>query len=330
MAALARLLDQTMNDIQSMDSEFEERLVRTVQETEASVERLAEERTQRALADAERNMRASITEELQARFERQVSDAVSAVRNELSEEQMQLKTELQVLRESAATWERERSQLVSDGEKNRQLLEQASEDLQRITVETDEAAVIALERQVSSAVERVRAEAAAKWEAERTELFAQRDRAVEALADRDAEHHQAIEVMDRVRSELTEERDRLRQRLDQVLNASAQIESERNRLRDECQQSRRLLAQANSEQARLQAELEQTGAPAVSSGGKSAIDVDALHTEVDRVERLIQSMSRLIEDPGTELSIVIRKNAERAELESYLRGIRFSIPKRGN
>src|SRR5262245_51529076 len=32
-----------------------------------------------------------------------------------------------------------------------------------------------------------------------------------------------------------------------------------------------------------------------------------------------------MEDPDTELSFVICKNAERAELESYLRGLRFAI-----
>ena len=50
-----------------------------------------------------------------------------------------------------------------------------------------------------------------------------------------------------------------------------------------------------------------------------------LRAEIDRVQGLIQSITEIINDDATELSTVIRKNAERAELESYLRGIRFCI-----
>jgi hypothetical protein len=55
--------------------------------------------------------------------------------------------------------------------------------------------------------------------------------------------------------------------------------------------------------------------------------MEAINAEVSRVQALIQGISKLIEDPNTELSVVIRKNAERAELESYLRGVRFNTPK---
>jgi hypothetical protein len=34
-----------------------------------------------------------------------------------------------------------------------------------------------------------------------------------------------------------------------------------------------------------------------------------------------------MEDPDIELSTVVRKNVERAELESYLKGIRFALGK---
>jgi hypothetical protein len=46
--------------------------------------------------------------------------------------------------------------------------------------------------------------------------------------------------------------------------------------------------------------------------------------EIEQTERRIEEISILIEDPETELSTVIRKNVERAELESYLKGIRFA------
>ena len=85
-------------------------------------------------------------------------------------------------------------------------------------------------------------------------------------------------------------------------------------------------AQWDQERQKLAAEIEAAGAKALtiappqSAVGHSA----ALKKEVDRVEGLIASISELINDPATELSTVIRKNVERAELESYLKGIRFS------
>ena len=40
---------------------------------------------------------------------------------------------------------------------------------------------------------------------------------------------------------------------------------------------------------------------------------------------MITGIARLIDDPETELSTVIRKNVERAELDAYLKGILFSL-----
>ena len=55
------------------------------------------------------------------------------------------------------------------------------------------------------------------------------------------------------------------------------------------------------------------------------IDQEAISAEVARVEAQIQQIAALIDDPETELSTVIRKNVEKAELGAYLKGILFSI-----
>jgi len=55
---------------------------------------------------------------------------------------------------------------------------------------------------------------------------------------------------------------------------------------------------------------------------------EAVEAEVARVEALIREVNNVIDNPDTELSVVIRKNAERAELESYLKGLRFRIADR--
>ena len=46
--------------------------------------------------------------------------------------------------------------------------------------------------------------------------------------------------------------------------------------------------------------------------------------EVARVEGLLIEVMKLIDDPASALATVMRKNAEKTELESYLRGIRFA------
>src|SRR5205809_386328 len=55
---------------------------------------------------------------------------------------------------------------------------------------------------------------------------------------------------------------------------------------------------------------------------------EAVQAEAARVEALIQEINSVIDNPDTELSVVIRKNAERGELESYLKGLRFRIADR--
>jgi chromosome segregation ATPase len=187
VAALARLLDQTMNDIQAADAEFQDQI------------------------------------------------------HDLAADRDRQRLEMEQLQDAATEWESERTRLLADFDRSNILLEQAKSDHDRALAETDEAASIALEMQIATAVERVRAELTAKWNAERESLIAERDRAQQRLAD------------------------------------------------------------------------------AVPAPADSA----AIDAEVARVEEMIHAISHVVENPDTELSIVIRKNVERAELESYLRGLRF-------
>jgi chromosome segregation ATPase len=57
----------------------------------------------------------------------------------------------------------------------------------------------------------------------------------------------------------------------------------------------------------------------------STLDSATIDEEVKRVEVLIAEIAQLIDNPETELATVIRKNVERAALESYLKGILFSL-----
>jgi chromosome segregation ATPase len=60
-------------------------------------------------------------------------------------------------------------------------------------------------------------------------------------------------------------------------------------------------------------------------GGQKGTDMQAQEAEISRVEKQINDIVAIIENPNSELSTVIRKNVEKAELDSYLKGILFSL-----
>jgi hypothetical protein len=352
-----------MNEVQLVNTEFQERLRQTAQETETSVQQAAAEYLKTAVKEAERLTRSSVTEELQARFKKETAAAVEALRKELTAERTQLEKEFdrakqagkeelervkqtakeeldrakQAAREelervkkaakeesdhaqqSVAAWDKERSQLLADRKRAGELLEQTKEEYDRELVEHGEAAAIALDRQIATAVERVRADMTIRWDGERTTLVAERDRAVKALADREAAHQKATTEFERASGDSSKK----------MQAAREEWEKEKNRLIEENQQAQELLseASANIEQWRHAADAHQQSAASASAAGNNTAVVEAINAEVARVQSLIQGISKLIEDPNTELSVVIRKNAERAELESYLRGVRFNTPK---
>jgi hypothetical protein len=47
--------------------------------------------------------------------------------------------------------------------------------------------------------------------------------------------------------------------------------------------------------------------------------------EIVSIEGRLAEVMKLIDDPVSALSTVMRKNREKTELESYLKGIRFAI-----
>src|SRR5262245_7405817 len=113
LSALARLLDQTMSDVQILDSEFQERVLQAAIQTEASFEQQAAERLKAAVEEAEHNTRTLVAEELQTRFKKQMAEA-EAIQNEVIAENTTLTEELERMKQAAAEWEVERRELASD------------------------------------------------------------------------------------------------------------------------------------------------------------------------------------------------------------------------
>ncbi|HEY2383346.1 MAG TPA: hypothetical protein VGK48_19400 [Terriglobia bacterium] len=199
-----------------------------------------------------------------ARLLDQTMNDIHTLDSEFHEEVERNAGEVKRLREASGNWEAERAGLLVECERARDLVEQIKREHEQALSDSDEAAAIALERQVTSQIERAGAEMTSRWEADRATLQSERNRAQQRFADMAAE----------------------------------------------CDALRAALEQARQ-------------APPPAAAKQPGPDTEAIQSEMARVEGLIQVISKIVEDPNTELAVVIRKNVERAELESYLRGLRF-------
>jgi len=121
-----------------------------------------------------------------------------------------------------------------------------------------------------------------------------------------------------------EDRGRLNAELNKMTQNAAQWEMERARLNGELERLARVQA-ATQVEAEKAVMAMRAASNAAKTAKDSSMNRDALKAEVERVEGLIKDIAALIEDPNSELSTVIRKNVERAELESYIKGIRFAL-----
>ncbi len=253
LSTLGALLDRTINEVKTLDSDFQNRLLQAVHDTETSLQQQASEHLQHALSETEERLHA----------------------------------------EMAATIENVRQELTAD---------------------RDKAAAEQLRVAVREAEERVRIEIAAERDKSAAEELRQAVRETEERVR--AEMNAAIENL---RAELNAEREKLNTALDHSAQATLQWESERKSLQDELEKTRQTLAEAETK-LKEAAAAPPPPAPAPSSSNHKALDA-----EIERIEGQIAKITALIDDPVTELSTVIRKNVERAELDSYLRGIRFAL-----
>jgi len=328
LATLAALMDRTINEVNVLDTEIQDGVRNAVEDAQEAFQTQAYERQQGAVEEAVQKTRALVSEEF---FE-----------------EMQRLTD-EVARANAA-------------------VEKAREEHLQEMVDTEEAAAVALERQVSRAVERAKADLTGEIESLQSEL----DRANQLLAESKAEFRRAstekesalkdaadkirselelsitagektkrllaeaeltntrilqdaqqaaesvavahksdmADAVDRVRTELTEERDKLSRQLDELLHSAAKWDSERDQLKEEARQAAVAKDKALAE---------------AKGSGPGVVANETLQAEVHRVEESIRTISAIIDAPETELSIVIRKNVERAELEAYLKGIKYAV-----
>src|SRR5262245_30414710 len=86
LSTLAALLDRTINEVKTLDSEFQARLLQAVHDTETSLQQQAAEHLKRAVEETDQKTRSQVTEQMTAHFEREMSTAVESIRTELQAE----------------------------------------------------------------------------------------------------------------------------------------------------------------------------------------------------------------------------------------------------
>jgi len=328
LATLAALMDRTINEVNVLDAEIQDGIRTAVQESQDSLQKQAYERQQVAIEEAVQKTRALVSEEFFEEMQRLTDECTRA--NELvektKEEHLQelVDTEeaaaVALERQVARAVERVKNELTGEIESLKSELERANQLLVESKAEFRRAAT-EKESALKDAADKLRGELElsittgektkrllAEAELTNSRLLQDAHQAAESVAA--AHKSEMADAVDRVRTELTEERDRLNRQLDELLHSAAKWDSERERFKQEIQ-----VANTAKDKATADAKV----------SVQSTVANESLQAEVHRVEESIRTISAIIDAPETELSLVIRKNVERAELEAFLKGIKFAV-----
>jgi chromosome segregation ATPase len=249
----------------------------------------------------------------------EVNPKVRALEDELkqshakwSTEREKLVSEIQKWEASSRQWETERRQLNDHAGQLQEAYVQAQAKIQGYEVAARAGnqydSKLSELKQHKESLERQLQNARNEWTAERLRLNSEIDR-------RDQQIQRIATDKEGVSSEVVEQ---LRKQYEQRLQEAIQ---QKTQLAQELQNASQML---ETERARLSAEIGNAEKSAPAKGVDS-LDRDAISAEVARVEKQIKEIAALIDDPETELSTVIRKNVEKAELGAYLKGILYSL-----
>ena len=228
-------------------------------------------------------------------------------------EREKLVGEIQKWETSGRQWETERRQLNDHAGQLQEAYVQAQAKIQGYEVAARagnqyDSKLSELKQQKES-LERELQDARNEWTAERRRLTSEIER-------RDQQIQRIATEKEGVSSEVV---DQLRKQYEQRLQDAIQ---QKTQLAQELQSASVLL---ETERARLSAEIGKSDNKGAAAKGGEPFDREILSVEVVRVEKQIKEIAALIDNPETELSTVIRKNVEKAELGAYLKGILFSL-----
>ncbi len=224
-----------------------------------------------------------------------------------------LENHVQTLQNAAREWEKERKGLSDHAAQLQRAYMESNAKVESFTASAqtvDNEARMREADRVKAGLEQTFQKAQMEWDSERRRLGAEADhlrRTVKELSERS----------EKVSTDIVEQ---LRQQYDQKMQDMIQ---QKTQLAQELNSASALL---DTERARFSSQIAKSNsAPAAEASGGGNLDAEAVSAEMQRVEKKLQEIVRLIDDPSTELSTVIRKNVEKAELDAYLKGILFSL-----
>lgn len=227
-------------------------------------------------------------------------------------EREQLAGQIQKLEAAARQWDAERRQLNDHAAQLQQAFVQAQATIKasEVAARTDTKIEASLKEmtQQKEALQHELQTARNEWTSERQRLNSQ-------IKTLEQQLQRVAARQDRVSSEVV---DQLRQQYEQKLQETIQ---QKLQLAQELQSASALL---EAERSRLSAEISKATS-ADAGAAAPGFDSSAIDAEVARVEGMIRLIVELIDNPATELSTIIRKNVEKAELDAYLKGILFSL-----
>jgi hypothetical protein len=220
---------------------------------------------------------------------------------------------IQKLESAARQWDTERRQLNDHAGQLQQAFVQAQAKVQgyEVAARTGSQSESKLEetKRQKESLEREYQDARDLWNTDRRRLNSEIER-------RDQQIQQISTQKEGISNEVV---DQLRKQYEQRLQDAIQ---QKTQLAQQLQSASTLL---EAERARLSSEIGKSDSKSEGGDGGGTLDKEAIAAEVARVQEKIQQIVGLIDNPETELSTVIRKNVEKAELDAYLKGILFSL-----
>jgi hypothetical protein len=359
---LIKIHEAAQLELQELEADFQIRLRESIQQTEARLkQRFAEEQLQETKRNEEevrktvtRNLLARFEVEFQklsAEFEQRRQNAIAATEHaaqlrlqEVVAEAEHAKEDLNREFQSAAhKWETERRQFE---EKISKLGQQVGTNQGKARLEKEFREAEAgwnVERETLRAeMQQSRREMLSRFEKEMEQLktdFEERRQKEVAATESAAEIRFAQTLaetqkeFERCGHEFETERNILNQRIGQLQEELAGVKQGVGMPANKVLKPK--LSDVTSEKNRLERELRQAGASqntrpdsveAIQAARTDRRDVStAVKAEVSRIQSTIDGISRKMEHSELDLGEEIRLNRERSELESYLKGLRYSI-----
>jgi DNA repair exonuclease SbcCD ATPase subunit len=312
---IAEMIERSNNPLRSSQAEKEKleskledalRAKRHAEDALLQAKNEWEQEKVKLIGDVVKNRRSAVPTKISSKddgrieqLERQLDDAIKSRDKQLREADAtkeKLERELERVRQAQVSVKASAPATTEDGTRLKADLDEARAQLTLATRRAEDERA-AFDKQKTNLERQIREAVSAKGALER-ELEKARQELLRQGNNQSA---------DTVSSEVVEQ---LRRQYDDRMQ---DMIHQKTQLSDELRQATSLLEQERSK---------------LSLNGTSAHkqpDSDVVDAEVERIQDMIAGIARLIDDPETELSTVIRKNVERAELDAYLRGILFSL-----